>query len=151
MNIHNNIQCEIYIHAILPFTDPVAKVTYGPSCIVARSTTSNNIVGVRTGCIMSRKDKLKKEEIGCWSCFLRLPKCLRVPPLMLNMINLGVLLEEIRYGHHMAFDELEDAQMIYFCNVVAVGATERGKGLGTELIKRGYDLAKKVTQIFVQL
>merc|ERR1719510_814785 len=32
--------------------------------------------------------------------------------------------------------------MIYFCMVLSVGSTERGKGLGTELIKRGYKLAK---------
>ena len=76
---------------------------------------------------------------------MKLPKFFRFPPVMINMINVGLMLEEIRYGHHMAFEELEDAQMIYFCMVLSVGSTERGKGLGTELIKRGYNLAKKVT------
>ena len=47
--------------------------------------------------------------------------------------------------------DLEDANTVYMCMILSVGEEARGKGLGTELIKRGYEVAKKVTNIYPEL
>ena len=134
--------------AILIFTDPVTKTVHGPSCIVARNTTSNNIVGIRTGQIYSRKEKKKDPSLSWLS---GLPKWLRIPPLVIYLANADILMAELHYDKYKIWDELGDASMIYFCYILCVGGDERGKGLGAELIKRGYDIAKKVSQIFIKL
>ena len=43
------------------------------------------------------------------------------------------------------FQDLEDANMIYLAILLSVGREARGKGLGTELMRRGYEIAKQVS------
>ena len=50
---------------------------------------------------------------------------------------------DLNYGKPQAFEELKDADQIYFAANVCVSDKARGCGLGTELVKRGYDIAKK--------
>ena len=50
---------------------------------------------------------------------------------------------DLSYSKCNAFDELKDTDMIYFAAIVCVSSKARGLGLGTELVKRGYDIAKK--------
>ena len=45
--------------------------------------------------------------------------------------------------------DLEDANTVYMCMILSVGEEARGKGLGTELIKRGYEVAEKVSNFFL--
>ena len=58
-------------------------------------------------------------------------------------------MSNMRFGKEFLFDELEDANMVYYCMILCVGDEARGKGIGTELIRRGYNIAKKVNQIFI--
>ena len=68
---------------------------------------------------------------------------------MIFWANVGPLFEELRYGNQYAFMDLEDANTVYMCMILSVGEEARGKGLGTELIKRGYEVAKKVTHFYL--
>ena len=43
------------------------------------------------------------------------------------------------------FQDLDNANKIYLGVLISVGRAARGKGLGTELMKRGYELAKGVS------
>ena len=47
------------------------------------------------------------------------------------------------------FQDLEDANMIYLAMLLSVGSEARGKGLGTELMRRGYEIAKKVCSVYL--
>ena len=53
-------------------------------------------------------------------------------------------MEELRFGNQYVFQDLDDANMVYMAILLSVGREARGKGLGTELMKRGYQVAKKV-------
>ena len=115
---------------------------HAPACIIARSTETGNLVGFRVGKILSRKDRVKKFPSLDWAA--KLPKFLNLPHWMVFDGNLGPLLAKMRIGHEYMFVDLEDADMIYMCLFLCVGKEARGKGIGTELIRRGYDIAKKV-------
>jgi len=121
--------------------EPVTKVLHTPACIIARSTITNNIVGVRIGEIVSRDDTLKKEPTFSW--IAKLPTFLKLPHIMTWASNIGTFFENLPYGKQYMFDELEEGKVIYYCMILSVGSEARGKGLGTEMIKRGYSLAKK--------
>ena len=101
-------------------------------------------MGVRIGQIVFRDDKLKKEPMFAW--IAKLPKFLNLPHILTFSSNMGTFLENLPYGKQCMFDELEDAKVIYYCMPLSVGSEARGKGLGTELIKRGYSLAKQVSK-----
>ena len=74
----------------------------------------------------------------------KLPKFIKLPQWLVWTANVMPFLEKMRYGPEYVFVDLEDADMIYECMFLCVGKEARGKGLGTELIRRGYELAKKV-------
>ena len=103
---------------------------------------TGNIVGVRCGKIISRKDKVKNKRFD-WAA--KLPKCLNVPHPWVFFSNTGPLFEKLRFGHEYMFQDLEDANMIYLCILLSVGSEAREKGLGTELFRRGYQIAKEVS------
>ena len=102
------------------------------------------MVGVRTGKIISRTEKVKKDPRFDW--IAKLPKFLNLPHVLVYSASLGPVMNKTRYGHQYMFQDLEDANMIYLCMVLSVGVEARGKGLGTELIKRGYQTAKEVSE-----
>ena len=149
-NWHTNMQ-EDRLFNLIPVDDlllePVVDIINGPSCIIARSTETDNIVGIRTGHIVSRADKQKKMPNFAW--IARLPKFFRVHPLLVFGANSLIMMNDVHYGagKDLMFKQCEDAEMIYHCFVLSVGAEAQGKGLGTELIKRGYTLAKKVNSV----
>ena len=58
--------------------------------------------------------------------------------------DLGDDILELRFGHQYMFQDLESANRIYQCLILSVGREARGKGLGTELMKRSYEIAKQV-------
>ena len=93
------------------------------------------------GKIVSRKDPVKNERFD-WMA--NLPLCLPIPHCLTFSSNLGPLFEKLRFGHEYMFQDLENANMIYLCLLLSVGREARGKGLGTELMKRSYELAKQV-------
>ena len=68
---------------------------------------------------------------------------------MVYFSNLGPSLETLRFGHQYMFQDLEDANMIYLAMLLSVGSEARGKGLGTELMRRGYEIAKKVSSVYL--
>ena len=43
------------------------------------------------------------------------------------------------------FQDLPNANFIYYCTLLSVGSEAQGKGIGTELFRRGYELAKQVS------
>jgi hypothetical protein len=126
----------------LTFLDVVTKYDHAQSCIIARSTVTGNLVGLRVGKIVSRKDKVKKFPRMDWAA--KLPKFLSLPHWLVFDGNIGPLFEKLRMGQEYIFVDLEDADMVYECMFLSVGKEARGKGLGSELIKRGYEIAKKV-------
>ena len=126
------------------FPDPVTKYKHAPGCIIAKSTLSGNIVGARMGKIVSRKDPIRNERFD-WMA--KLPLCLPIPHALTFSSNLGPLFEKLRFGHEYMFQDLENANMIYKCLILSVGREARGKGLGTELMKRSYIIAKEVSSL----
>ena len=121
---------------------PITRVEITPACIVARSTVDDSIVGCRMGEIMSRKN-VKDEPFPPIMWMGNLPSFIPVPKKLIHLINLLQHFIDIRYSKSIAFEELKDTDMIYFANCVCVSSKARGLGLGTELVKRGYDIAKK--------
>ena len=103
---------------------------------------TGNLIGVRSGSIISRKDKLKKDPRFDWVA--KLPKFLNLPHWLIYFSNLGPTMEELRFGNQYVFQDLDDANMVYMAILLSVGREARGIGLGTELMKRGYQVAKKV-------
>ena len=95
------------------------------------------------GRIVSRKDKIKNERFD-WVA--NLPMCLNVPHYLTYFSNIGPLFEKVRFGHQYMFEDLDNANMIYLAILLSVGREARGKGLGTELIRRGYEIAKGVSK-----
>ena len=103
---------------------------------------TGNLVGLRVGKILSRKDKVKKSPKFGWVA--KVPKFIGLPQWLVWTASVMPFLEKMRYGPEYVFVDLEDADMIYECMFLCVGKEARGKGLGTELIRRGYEIAKKV-------
>ena len=103
---------------------------------------SGNLVGLRVGKIVSRKDKVKPFPRADWVA--KLPTFLNIPHWLVYMGNMGHFMQKLRIGPEYIFLDLEDADMVYECMCLSVGKEARGKGLGTELIRRGYEIAKKV-------
>ena len=68
---------------------------------------------------------------------------------MVYFSNLGPSMESLRFGHQYMFQDLEDANMIYLAQLLSVGSEARGKGLGTELMRRGYEIAKEVNFVYI--
>ena len=126
------------------FLEPVTKVKHSPGCIIARSTVSGNIVGARIGKVISKDDPVQNERVD-WMATA--PKWLHIPYSMVYWGNIGPLFEKMRFGHSYMFKDLPDAKMIYYCTLLSVGGEAQGKGLGTELFRRGYELAKQVRTI----
>ena len=122
----------------------MTKIKHVPGCIIARSTASGNIVGARIGKVVSKDDPVQNERID-WVA--NLPKWLHMPHSMVYWGNLGPLFEKMRFGHSYMFKDLPDAKMIYYCTLLSVGGEAQGKGLGTELFRRGYELDKQVKTI----
>ena len=122
----------------------MTKYKHAPGCIIAKSTLSGNIVGARMGKIVSRKDPIRNERFD-WMA--KLPLCLPIPHALTFSSNLGPLFEKLRFGHEYMFQDLENANMIYKCLILSVGREARGKGLGTELMKRSYIIAKEVSSL----
>lgn len=121
--------------------DPVLKYKHSPGCIIAKSTITGNIVGARLGKIVHRNDPVKNERFD-WMA--NLPLCFPIPHCLTFSSNLGPLFERLRFGHQYMFQDLESANRIYQCLILSVGREARGKGLGTELMKRSYEIAKQV-------
>ena len=120
---------------------PIMNVEITPACIVARSTEDNSIVGCRIGEIVSRKNA-KDEALPPIMWLGNLPSFVPIPKKLIDMINLIQYLIDLNYGKVNAFEELKDTDKIYFAANVCVSDKARGLGLGTELVKRGYDIAK---------
>ena len=150
-NINITAEAFVILHTdyinVTFFKDPVTKFHHSPGCIIARSTVTGYIVGVKIGRIVSRKDKIKKEDRFDW--IAKLPKFLNLPHFLVYFSNLGPTMESLRLGPEYMFQDLEDANMIYYSQVLSVGSEARGKGLGTELMRRGYKIAKEVSPVYL--
>ena len=121
------------------------KHIHSPGCIIARNSMTGKIIGCRMGRIVSRTDKIKNERFD-WVA--NLPMCFNVPHYLTFFSNTGPLFEKLRYGHQYMFKDLESANIIYLAILLSVGRAARGKGLGTELMRRGYEIAKGVSKIY---
>ena len=121
------------------------KVLHSPGCLIARSTETGNIVGARIGKIVSKDDPVQNERMD-WA--VNLPKYLSPPYAFVFWGNCGPIFEKMGYGHAYMFKQLPDAKMIYYCILLSVSSEAQGKGLGTELFRRGYELAKQVKNMF---
>ena len=122
--------------------DPVENFSHSPGCIIARSSMTGKIIGCRIGKIISRRDKIKNERFD-WVA--NLPMCLNIPHHWTFFANTGPLFEKLRFGHPYVFEDLQNADMIYLAILLSVGRDARGQGLGTELMRRGYEIAKGVS------
>ena len=123
--------------------DPIQKNnTNIPCSIIGRSTENNCIVGCRIGAIYSKQDDLP--SVACVSNWLgELPLFLEVPRKFIDFVNQQSLFADLHYSKQDAFNELiESGNLIYFAECLVVSSTTRGIGLGAELLKRGYKLAK---------
>ena len=123
-------------------SEPVMNVEIAPASIVARSTADNSIVGCRLGEIASRKN-VRDVALPPVMWIGNLPAFLSIPKKLTDMSNLIQFTIDLNYGKLQAFEELKDTDQIYFAANVCVSDKARGCGLGTELVKRGYDIAKK--------
>ena len=121
----------------------VKKIRHSPGCVIARSTETGNIVGARIGKIVSKDDPVENERID-WAA--NLPKFVSIPYVLVFWGNLGPVMEELGFGPAYMFKQLPDAKMIYYCGLLSVSSEAQGKGLGTELFRRGYELAKQVSK-----
>ena len=123
-------------------TQPITKVEITPACILARSTEDGSIVGVRMGEIVTRKN-VKDEPLPPIMWIGNLPSFIPIPKKLIDMTNVIQHFIDLSYSKCKAFEELKDTDMIYFAANVCVSGKARGMRLGTELVKRGYELAKK--------
>ena len=121
---------------------PITNIEITPASIIARSTVDNSIVGTRIGEIVSRNNA-KDEPIPPIMWIGNLPSFVPIPEKLTHLINLVQHIDDLNYGKTAAFQELKDADKIYFAANVCVSDKARGCGLGTELVKRGYEIAKK--------
>ena len=122
--------------------NPLSKVEIAPASIIARSTIDNSISGCRIGQIVS-KQKAKNDYTSPVGWLGSLPLFFSVPKKLVGITNTEQLMKDLKYAKVTAFEELKDAKRIYFASNVCVSGKARGLGLGSELIKRGYDIAKK--------
>ena len=121
--------------------EPISRVTVAPASIIARSTEGNNdIIGCRIGAIYDREN-FEDSDLPNVLWIGNLPACLPIPKKIIAMLNVMQHLVDLNYSKSQAFAELKDAKRIYFCATVCVSDKARGMGLGTELVKRGYDIA----------
>ena len=134
---------EFFLKTILDLmvTKPVSNVEIAPASIVARSTLDNSIVGCRIGEIESRRN-VKRVTLPPILWIGSLPAFLPIPKKLIDMSNVIQHLIDLNYGKNEAFEELKDIDKIYFAANVCVSNKARGCGLGTELVKRGYEIAK---------
>ena len=123
-------------------TDLIIHAGGTPSCVVARSTVDDSILGCRMGKVVSRKEARNKSEPHL-SCVGNLLSYLPIPLKSNHMLNMKRLYKDLKYGQAYAFKELKDANKIYFASNVCVSAKSRGLGLGSELVRRGYTIAKQ--------
>jgi len=122
--------------------NPIRRVEFSPACTVARSTIDNSILGCRMGEIVSRENGID-ESIPPIMWIKNLPSFFPLSKKLIDIINLVQLMKDLRYGKQHAFEDLIDTDRIYIATKVCVSAKARGLGLGTELVKRGYDLARR--------
>ena len=121
--------------------NPIRNVEFSPACTVARSTIDNSILGCRMGEIVSREKGID-ESIPPIMWIKNLPSFFPVPKKLIDIINLVQLMKDLKYGKQNAFEDLTDTDRIYIATKVCVSDKARGLGLGTELVKRGYDIAR---------
>ena len=115
--------------------------TSAPACIVAKSKENGKIIATRFGEIIKKDNQRygisnmdpNMEFLASLPTFI--PKKVR------NVGNFSKLQEKLPYGKYLAFEEIKEADTLYFCHLLCVGREARGKGLGLELIKRGHKLA----------
>jgi len=149
--IHRNIKAmegngwiDNYLRKVLDkalIIDPLSNVEI-PASIIARSTADNSIVGCRIGEMRNRKT-VKDVSLPPVMWIASLPAFLPIPKKITDLPNLVQHIMDLNYGKVEAFDELSDTDRIYFAALVCVSKKARGAGLGTELIQRGYDMARK--------
>ena len=122
--------------------NPILKAEDVPGCTIARTTTDNKIVGCRMGEVVSRENG-NDENIPPIMWIRNFPRCVPIPKKLIDSVNLLHLMKDLNYGKENAFIELRDADKIYFATKVCVSPRARGCGLGSELVKRGYDIARR--------
>ena len=123
--------------------DPISKVTVTPASIIARSTRGNNaILGCRIGAIWNRAD-CEETDVPYLLWVANLPTYLPITKKLIDMSNMAQLLLDLHYGKRQAFDELKAAKRMYFAASLCISDNARGMGLGTGLVRRGYDIAVK--------
>ena len=121
---------------------PISKIEIAPASIIARSTEDNSIMACRMGQMVSRVNG-KDEPLPPIGWLGGLPLWIPIPKKIIDMVNNLKLFEDTNYGKLAAFTDLKDAERIYFAANICVASKARGLGLGSELVKRGYDIAKK--------
>ena len=92
--------------------------------------------------MISRQDASQNERVD-WMA--KLPRFLNTPHVLVFWGNIGPIFEKLRFGHAYMFEDLPNANFIYYCTLLSVGSEAQGKGIGTELFRRGYELAKQVS------
>ena len=123
-------------------TDLILKSQTTPACIVARSTIDDSILGCRMGEIVNRKQARSKCDQP-FTCILPFVSFLPIPLKSNHLMNMKRLFKDLKYSQIDAFRELKDSDKIYFAANVCVSAKSRGLGLGSELVRRGYSIAKQ--------
>ena len=115
-----------------------------PCSIIARNLSDNRIVAARIGVIYNKRtDNLKESGfVGNW--IGELPSFLNIPHKFICAVNAQSLMSDLHFSKLDAFNELTDSgDSIYFACSLSVSAEVRGKGLGAELLRRGYKIAKE--------
>ena len=142
--VNGNTWLDKYLRDYLILTfikNPIINFDTTPGCMVARSTIDNSILGCRMGEIVIRGNE-RDDKIPPIMWIRNLPSCLPIPKKLIDTLNLVQLMRDLRYGKQYAFEELVDTNMIYIALKVCVSPKARGLGLGSELIRRGYEMAK---------
>ena len=123
-------------------TNPILNNETSPASIVVRSTIDNSILGCRLGEIVERNHE-KDKSILPVSIARNPPLYIPLPKKFIDVINIVKQFSDLKYGKTNAFDDLKDAEKIYFATNVCVSSKGRGLGLGSELVRRGYIIAKE--------
>merc|ERR1712029_1339507 len=120
-----------------------------PSCLVARSNETGKIVGSRFGVVKTRVqvqeessfiDNLIKSAMTFLTNYC--PSFVPIPKAIIDGGNLMNLMNSLSYGESNAFEELQ-CDKIYFAHHVCVDPEVRGRGLGSELVRRSHRLAEQ--------
>jgi N-acetylglutamate synthase-like GNAT family acetyltransferase len=136
---------DCYIRNIVDDTfikNPILNIEIAPACTIARSTVDNSMLGCRLGEIVSRQNG-KDDSIPPILWIQHLPSFFPIPKKLVDTVNAVQLMRDISYSKTHAFKELTDCDKIYFATKVCVSPKARGCGLGSELVKRGYHIAKQ--------